>query len=142
MYGALIVIWLIAEDDTDILSLVTTMTQAWGHTPLTFSNGQKVWNWLDQVEAGDTQGTLPAFILMDIRMPGKKGNEVARRMRRIPAFQHIPIALMTAYSLNEKDHRAILHDDGVDHIIAKPLPEFQQLYVLLDSIIAKKQSRT
>lgn len=134
-------IWLVAEDDTDILSLVATMIQAWGHTPLTFTSGHKVWQWLDQFEAGDNQDMLPSFALMDIRMPGKKGNEVARRIRQIPALQHIPIALMTAYSLNEKERHAMMHQDGVDYIIAKPLPEFQQLFVLLDSIIAKKQSR-
>ncbi|MBZ0278169.1 MAG: response regulator [Anaerolineae bacterium] len=135
-------IWLIAEDETDILNLVATMSQVWGHKPLTFTSGQKVWDWLDKVEAGEYRDPLPDFVLMDIRMPGKKGNEVARRMRRMSHFQHIPIALMTAFSLNAEERSVMTNQDGVDQIISKPLPDFHQLHALLDSIIAKKYSRT
>ena len=52
--------WLIAEDEADIRNLVAMMCQAWGHTPLTFENGQKVWDWLDTVEAASTDGDAPA----------------------------------------------------------------------------------
>lgn len=45
--------WLIAEDEADIRNLVGIMCTVWGHTPITFESGQKVWEWLDQVEAGD-----------------------------------------------------------------------------------------
>ena len=47
-----------------------------------FENGQKVWDWLDTIEK-DAQSALPELILMDIRMPGKKGNELAKRMRTL-----------------------------------------------------------
>ncbi|MCB9453354.1 MAG: response regulator [Anaerolineaceae bacterium] len=133
-------IWLIAEDDTDILSLVATMTKVWGHTPLTFSNGQQVWDWLDKVDEGTEAAKLPEFALMDIRMPGKKGNELARRIRRTSGLQHIPIALMTAFMLSEAEQNVMRRQDGVDRIIAKPLPEFQQLFGLLTGIIEEKRS--
>ena len=96
--------WLIAEDEADIRNLIALMCQAWGHVPMTFENGQKVWDWLDLVEQGK-QAQLPELILMDIRMPGKKGNEIAHRMRTIAQFQPIPIVLMTAYTLNERERR-------------------------------------
>ena len=134
-------IWLIVEDEADILSLIATICQVWGHKPLTFSSGQKAWEWLDLVEAGTYQGTLPDFALMDIRMPGKTGNLVANRMRTIPALQSIPITLMTAYSLNTEEREKMMKADGVDQIISKPLPGFEELRTLLNQIIADKQAR-
>ena len=132
-------IWLIAEDETDILNLLTMVVQAWGHQPLPFESGQKVWDWLDKIEAGAFTGQMPDFALMDIRMPGKKGNEVAHRMRTIPAFQQMPLALMTAYTLSESEQKQIQTSDGVDVIISKPLPTFEELHTTLNRIIANKR---
>ena len=133
-------IWLIAEDETDILNLLTMVVQAWGHQPLPFESGQKVWDWLDKIEAGVFTGQLPDFALMDIRMPGKKGNEVANRMRTIPAFQQMPLALMTAYTLSESEQKQMQAADGVDVIISKPLPTFDELRSTLNRIITNKQA--
>lgn len=134
------VIWLIAEDEADILNLVATMCQVWGHSPLTFESGQKVWNWLDEVEAGRYQGKMPEFVLMDIRMPGKRGNEVAQRMRKLQALKQTPIALMTAYALSADEKSAMMTGDGVDHIIPKPLPAFEELHTVLNQIIQSKRA--
>ncbi len=133
-------IWLIAEDETDILSLLTMVVQVWGHKPLPFPSGQKVWDWLDKIEAGGYSGDIPDFALMDIRMPGKKGNEVANRMRTIPALSNIPLALMTAFSLSESEKEEFQTADGVDAIISKPLPGFDELQVTIDHIIKNKRT--
>ncbi|MEZ4671644.1 MAG: response regulator [Anaerolineae bacterium] len=133
-------IWLIAEDESDILNLLSMVTQVWGHTPLPFESGQKVWDWLDKVNEGKVTDDLPEFALMDIRMPGKRGNEVANRMRTVERLKHIPIVLMTAFSLNEDDKRALQVDDGVDHIINKPLPTFEELRDLLNHVIEHKRA--
>ena len=131
--------WLIAEDEPDIRNLIALMCQAWGHIPLTFENGQKVWDWLDLVERGQ-QAQLPELILMDIRMPGKKGNEIARRMRTIAQLQPIPIVLMTAYTLNERERQEMMINDGVDKILNKPLPDFDQLRTILHNTVDEKQA--
>ena len=68
---------------------------------------------------------------MDIRMPGKKGNELAQRMRTMPQFAQTPIVLMTAYSLNDHERKDMMTTDGVDHILNKPLPDFDQLRTIL-----------
>lgn len=133
-------IWLIAEDEIDILTLTSTMCQVWGHTPLTFANGDKVWNWLDEVEAGHYKGEMPGLALMDMRMPGKYGNVVANRMRTIPVLQKMPIALMTAYALSPDDRANLMKADGIDQIIAKPLPSFEELGKTLSDLIRQKQT--
>jgi CheY-like chemotaxis protein len=132
--------WLIAEDEADIRNLITMMCQVWGYQPLAFENGQKVWDWLDSVETGQYQGDLPQFVLMDIRMPGKKGNEIAQRMRSMPNFQDTPIALMTAFALDEDERNSIIDNNGVDRIISKPLPDFEQLHNTLHQIIESKKA--
>jgi CheY-like chemotaxis protein len=114
------------------------MAQVWGHTPMTFDSGLKAWEWLDSVEAGQYRGTLPEFALMDIRMPGKRGNELSARMRRIPVLQHIPIVLMTAFVLSEDDMKRMKTEFGIDHIINKPLPDFERLKTILDDVIRSK----
>ncbi|MBL8116141.1 MAG: response regulator [Anaerolineae bacterium] len=133
-------IWLIAEDEADILNLLTMVITVWGYTPLAFESGQKAWDWLDTVESGAYTGPLPDFALMDIRMPGKKGNEVSRRIRSVNSLKHIPVALMTAFSLDEADRLEMQTVDGVDAIISKPLPGFDDLHIILKNVIQEKQS--
>lgn len=131
--------WLIAEDEADIRNLVGIMCTVWGHTPITFESGQKVWEWLDQVEAGEITTGLPDFALMDIRMPGRRGSELSQRMRSIEALKSIPIVLMTAFVLGEEEIDRIKQEYGVDHIINKPLPDFDRLGTVLHDIIKQKQ---
>lgn len=130
--------WLIAEDEADIRNLVGIMCTVWGHTPLAFESGQKVWDWLDQVESGAITTGLPDFALMDIRMPGRRGSEIAGRIRSIEAIRNIPIVLMTAFVLGEEEIDRLKLENGVDHVINKPLPDFDRLGVVLHDIIAAK----
>ncbi|MDW8171035.1 MAG: response regulator [Anaerolineae bacterium] len=130
--------WLIVEDEADIRNLVATMAQVWGHTPIVFESGQRAWDWLDKVDAGQAN-PLPEFALMDIRMPGYRGDEVAARIRRTQALQHIPIVLMTAFVLSDEERREMMRQSGVDEIINKPLPDFMSLKNLLEGIIARKR---
>ena len=134
--------WLIAEDETDIRNLITTMIQVWGHNPIAYENGQRVWDWLDTIEQGTAQEPLPELVLMDIRMPGKKGNELANRMRTLPGFKSTPIVLMTAFSLSESERMEMINQDGVDKIIHKPLPDFEELRNMLHNIVTSKQNTT
>ena len=129
--------WLIAEDDTDIRNLVAVLIQSWGYQPLVFESGQRVWDWLDSVESGQYGGPMPEFALMDIRMPGKKGDEVAVRIRTVQSIQNIPIVLMTAFALNS-DQKDNMLSNGADQIIHKPLPDFDKLRQILHDVIHNK----
>lgn len=126
--------WLIAEDEADIRNLLDMMCQVWGHSTITFENGQKVWDWLDTVADGKA-AALPDLVIMDIRMPGKKGNEIASRMREIDPLRDTPIVLMTAFALNERERSDMMEAHGVDHILNKPLPDFETLRALLHEMV-------
>lgn len=129
---------MIAEDEADIRNLVATMTQAWGHTPIVFENGQKAWDFLQSVQDGTYSGDLPDFALMDIRMPGYRGDEVARKIRETDALRDIPVVLMTAFVLSDDERREMINQSGVDQIINKPLPGFMELKTLLDTVIEQR----
>lgn len=133
---------MIAEDEADIRNLVATMAQVWGHETITFESGKTAWQWLDEVEEGSYEGTLPEFALMDIRMPGHRGDEVAKRIRHTAPISHIPIVLMTAFVLSEDEMKEMKADTGVDHIINKPLPDFMELKQILEDVIEAKKKET
>jgi len=134
--------WLIAEDEADIRLLVATMAQVWGHTPMPFESGQQVWEFLEKVQSGEHTAPLPEFALMDIRMPGRWGNEVALKIRDTAPIQSIPIVLMTAFVLNDDERQEMMTEYKVDHIINKPLPDFMELKKLLEGVIARKRNDT
>ena len=93
---------------------------------------------LTSFESGEYHGELPDFALLDIRMPGYRGDEVSERLRSIPELQHIPIVLMTAFVMTDEEKMNMMNETGVDDIINKPLPEFQELHGILHSIIEHK----
>jgi CheY-like chemotaxis protein len=128
----------VAEDETDIRNLVQMLFTTWGYQPLAFESGQKAWAWLDAVDAGDYDGVLPELALLDIRMPGKRGDEVAQRMRATPALAHMPVVLMTAYALSEAQE-AEMRAHGADLIIHKPLPEFDRLHAVLRDVVYSRR---
>lgn len=134
--------WMIVEDEADIRMLVATMSTMWGHTVTQFESGGKAWEWLDTVVDGTNKNPLPEFALMDIRMPGKRGDEVAQRLRQIPEFANIPIVLMTAFVLTDDERKNMVEVSGVDAIINKPLPDFLQLKDILHNVINKKREQT
>jgi CheY-like chemotaxis protein len=114
---------------------------AWGHNAIEFRDGKQTFAWLDAIESGAHAGDLPELALLDIRMPGPRGNEIARRMRSIEHFRKIPIVLMTAFSLSASERQAMLDRDGVDTIINKPLPDLMELKAMLDRLAAHKQTQ-
>jgi DNA-binding response OmpR family regulator len=133
--------WLVVEDEEDIRNIVKVMFTAWGHTSIDFRDGNQTYVWLDKVEAGTYQGELPELALLDIKMPGPRGNEIARRMRTLDPFKTIPIVLMTAFTLEDQERQSMVRDDGIDFIIKKPLPDFFELKKQLEEIFEKKKAR-
>lgn len=130
--------WMIAEDEADIRNLVATMATVWGHTTVAFESGQRAWDWMDTVEDGSNTAPLPEFALMDIRMPGYRGDQVSARIRTVPAIAHIPIVLMTAFVLSEDERADMMRKSGADQLIFKPLPDFSELKDLLHNVIDQR----
>lgn len=69
---------------------------------------------LDKFEALD-----PDVILMDVMMPQMNGYDVCRKIKQKPAWQHIPIILVTALNSREDMLRGL--DSGADEFLPKPV---------------------
>jgi len=57
-----------------------------------------------------------AAIILDIKMPGTSGLELARLIKVRKRTQHVPILFLTAYSLDERDVLEAYDVGGVDYL--------------------------
>jgi len=65
---------LIAEDEHDILDLITFTLEYGGYEVIPTSNGIQAWE--------RTRSELPNLALLDIRMPGMSGYEVLQTYKK------------------------------------------------------------
>lgn len=80
-----------------------------------------------QALAALERGTF-SLILMDIELPGMKGDELTRQLRRDPRWQHIPIIALTAHATTTIREQCLAN--GMNDYLAKPF-ELAQLQTML-----------
>jgi CheY-like chemotaxis protein len=73
----------------------------------------------------------PRCVLLDIRMPGMNGYEVAHRLRAIPGLGSVKIVALSAFS--DASHINRLADTGFDHFFVKPADP-EAVFAFLNSI--------
>lgn len=98
---------LVADDDPQILRLVTRNLQLEGYQTLTAANGQEA---LDLIVA-----KTPDLALLDIMMPRLDGFAVCQRVRE---FSSLPIIMVTARGQDQDKVRGL--DLGADDYLTKP----------------------
>jgi signal transduction histidine kinase/CheY-like chemotaxis protein len=104
---------LIVDDEPDNREVITSIVQdVLGHTVLTATNGPEA---LEQVDR------QPDLVLLDLRMPGMSGFEVARALKQRPSTAQIPIIAITA--LDDEDDRREATDAGCIGCVTKPFSE-------------------
>lgn len=102
---------LIADDEPDILEIISYNLAKEGYTVYTAKDGD---NALEKAKLIN-----PNLFILDILMPYKNGVEVCRILRSQPKFKDAPIILLTALS-DETSHIKGL-DSGADDFITKPV---------------------
>lgn len=89
----------------------------------------------DAVLALDTViKTKPDVILLDLKMPGKSGFQIAHELKDCKEISRIPIIAITGF-LNE-DYSSLMQICGIKHCIAKPFSPLEiidNIETLLDS---------
>jgi two-component system, OmpR family, KDP operon response regulator KdpE len=98
---------LVADDDPQLLRLVTRNLQFEGYEVLPASDGQQA---LEQIEA-----QRPDLVLLDVMMPKLDGFSVCHRVRE---FSAVPIILVTARGQEQDKIRGL--DLGADDYLTKP----------------------
>lgn len=109
---------MVADDDQDILDMLTTVLVFNGYHVYTSFNGET----LNQLGAE----YMPDLLLLDIRMSGLNGVDECKRIKSQPDTQHLPIVLISAnHDLPEAAQAA-----GADGYVPKPFNVKQLLDVV------------
>jgi DNA-binding response OmpR family regulator/DNA-binding CsgD family transcriptional regulator len=125
---------LIVDDVPDNVSLLHDAMDEAGYTVLIALDGESALQRAAQA--------LPDVVLLDARMPGMDGFEVARRLKADSETSHIPILFMTG--LTETEHiEAALAAGGVDYVTkpVKPREVMARMRVHLNAARAQRQAR-
>jgi pilus assembly protein CpaE len=120
---------LIVDDDPGILKLVQRALRPKGYEVFTATTGTEG---LNQVQA-----EVPDIIVLDKMMPDIDGFEIARRLRREPAFAHIPIVILTGAS--ELGDKLDAFNAGADDFLTKPF-EVDELAARLAALLRRAEA--
>ncbi|MBK9054351.1 MAG: response regulator [Chloroflexi bacterium] len=102
---------LIIEDNPTNLELMTYLLEAFGHLPVTATDGP---TGLD-VARRDTIN----LIICDIQLPQMDGYEVVRQLKNDAHLRHIPVIAVTAYAMVGDRDKAL--NAGFNGYMAKPI---------------------
>ncbi len=102
---------LIADDEPDILEILSFNLNAEGYDVVTAKNGDEA------VEKA--KQTKPDLIILDVMMPNKTGIEVCKILRKIPDFNTTIIIFLTAMSDESAEIKGL--ETGADDYITKPI---------------------
>jgi two-component system phosphate regulon response regulator PhoB len=101
---------LVVEDEDAIREMLIVVLEQAGFTVQAFATAEEAQHFLND--------TLPDLILLDWMLPNVSGVEWARRLRKEPIYQELPIILLTARGEEEDKIRGF--SSGVDDYMTKP----------------------
>lgn len=107
---------LIADDDPEILGMLSLRLGKRGYRVLTSSDGAAALE--------DTVNGQPALVILDVMMPRMTGWEVARALRQTESTKDVKIVMLTAIGDKINEMTSPLY--GVDAYFDKPF-EFAEI---------------
>ncbi len=126
---------LIADDEPDILEIISYNLTKEGYEIHTAKNGQEA---IEKAKA-----VLPDLIILDVMMPRKTGMEVCQVLRTLPQFQKTLIIFLTAMS-DESSHIRGLEIGGDDYV-SKPISTkvlVSRVNALFRRVVKEEDDRT
>jgi DNA-binding response OmpR family regulator len=120
---------LVADDDEDILQLVSFRLERAGYTVVTAADGPQA--------LAAAREHRPDLAVLDVMMPGLNGYEVTRQLRADPATEAIPVILLTARVQEADVSRGF--EAGADDYLRKPFSP-QELRSRVQAILARRSS--
>lgn len=114
---------LVADDEPDIVALVSRRLIRSGFAVITAVNGE------DALQV--TRNQMPDLVVLDVMMPKLTGIEVSRQLWAAPETHAMPVILMSAGLFNQ-----LTVPDHVDAFIAKPFGA-HELPALVREVLAR-----
>jgi phosphate regulon transcriptional regulator PhoB len=121
---------IVADDEKDILELVSFNLEQEGFSVLKAVNGRKA---LEMIKAGK-----PDLIILDLMMPEINGMEVCRNIRNNPDFADLPVIMLTAKS--DQLDKILGLEIGADDYITKPF-HVRELIARVRSVLRRAERR-
>lgn len=126
---------LIVEDDSIVRDTLVLAYELLGYGVMSFSDGFAAQEWLNN---HDLALRLSNLALVDIRMPGPRGHEIAAMIRKHSQLQNMGIVLMTAYGLSFSDEEQVLAVSGAERLILKSLPGMRHMQEIIGEVLAER----
>jgi len=118
---------LTADDDPQLLRLMTRNLQLEGYEVLAASDGQQA---LEQIEM-----KVPDLVLLDVMMPKLDGFTVCHKVRE---FSSVPIIIVTARGQDQDKIRGL--DLGADDYLTKPF-SVDELLARVRAVLRRAQKK-
>ena len=122
---------LIADDNPDILELVSLTLERDGYEVLQARNGEEALRLAAERE--------PHLAVLDLMMPGIDGCEVTRRIRATENGHKLPILILSAFA--EDRQTALALEAGADAYMKKPFSP-RELLAKAGSMILERRPRS
>jgi CheY-like chemotaxis protein len=109
------ILW--ADDDLDELALLHEVLDELGtdYAIAEANNGKSV---IDYLEQAKQTGLFPCLIVLDLNMPVLSGKETLVRIKQDPAFENIPVVVLT--TSNSSMDRSFCKSYGTE-MLTKPI---------------------
>jgi DNA-binding response OmpR family regulator len=120
---------LVAEDDPDLLRLVSAVLAHDGYDVLEVADGAAM---LEYLAACQSHGSAPHVIVSDVFMPGKSGLDVLASLRKLGISA--PVVLMTAFPDHCSEASAL--ELGAVTLLAKPF-ELDDLRMIVLNLLPR-----
>ncbi|MHB0995462.1 MAG: response regulator [Elusimicrobiales bacterium] len=111
---------LIADDDAEMLALLTSMLEAEGYAVIQAENG------LEAVELARKE--LPALVMLDIHMPMMDGLKACKEIKTDKVTKGVPVVMLTVEGSINEIQQAISY--GAKTYITKPSSKSEILKVV------------
>jgi CheY-like chemotaxis protein len=111
---------LVVDDNADAAHMLAMFLEVSGYIAMVENNPRKA---LENIES-----LAPDVCLLDIGLPEMDGNELARKLRSLPAAADVLLVAITGYGY-ESDRKASLAA-GFDHHLVKPVDPHELLVLL------------
>jgi len=122
---------LLVDDVELFLELERSYFEGTGHQTLTATSGRQALEVLERER--------PDILLLDLFMPDMNGAEVCAQLRQIPAWQHLPVIMVTSAGKEEEIRRCL--EAGCDDYVTKPVNR-KELLEKINRLLGEVKYRT
>ena len=110
----------VVDDNTDFLNELSETLSLSGYETFAYDNGKDALRRIKREK--------PDLVLLDMKMDGMNGYDVAKAINKEPAINKTPIIAMTGYYTTE-EHQRLMEISGIKACIIKP---FNPLDILVE----------